>query len=129
MVERRPVKASLLPVAVSLCGIAAALAGCGGAGRAACTFYDSSSSVYFVIRGPGAAQEARSACSMLSRRMARAGQLWSLTKGNHDYSRDVRVCAFHFSGGREMIVYDSRSHRLGGSICKLLKLYGSRLVI
>jgi hypothetical protein len=108
---------SRLIVAVAVAGIVAVVSGCGGAGRPACTIYDHSSKMYLVFRGPGSAQEARRACSRLSEELQAHRSSFGASKGNGDYSGDIRVCAVHGAGG-ELDIYDTRSNRLARGLCR-----------
>jgi hypothetical protein len=67
----------------------------GGADRQTCALYAHKSKIYLVIRAPGSSKEAHRVCTLLANELTRAGGgRFSVSTGSN-YSREVRVCAFH----------------------------------
>jgi len=98
-------------------------AGCGGAGVQTCKIYDQGSAAYFVARGRGSSQEARTACLQLSREFSTSlKRKWTRQKNPKiDYRRDVRVCRRRLTArgysSAEIELYDSRSGYIGKLLC------------
>jgi hypothetical protein len=112
-----------LLLALTLLGVVAVTAGCGGSGQPSCSVYDQHSAAYITFSGGASRQKLQTLCGQTARAFSRIfHHRWGEQQNpSIDYSHAVRVCEQTWQPFARIDMYDSRSGSAGHTICKVIR--------